>query len=299
MNIKKIVIIKIMEDQINIREEILNLRKELNELKNENKGLNQKINEQSLEIQNLKTEYNKINKEMESNQKIYKSKMEELISEINLLKENMKITNNVIDNAPPLSNFVLKPLSSKNDKNLENIQTTETETGEYITSVSFFLSNSIDLSIAQLKYYGFEEVEGDIRKGAGDLFCVLGCKYEKDQPFITNIIGSVNDKEEPVIIYEKGIKYYAVKDPLNNSDIHKGSGGNFLCLYYTNDPRAGKPIKSLKIVSTQEILNLPNIVKYCMRNTKYNKPFEPLDCNRGRSTKFKKTPQNYIFIERD
>ena len=85
---------------------------------------------------------------------------------------------------------------------------------------------------------------------------------------------------------------------MNNSDIHKGSGGNFLCLYYTNDPKAGKPIKNLKNVSTKEILNFPNIVKYSMRPTKYNKPFESLDCNRGRDTRLRKTPQNYIFIER-
>ena len=240
-----------MEEPINIKEEILNLRKELNELKNENKGLHQKINEQSLEIKNLKAEYNKdinkIKKEMENNQKMNESKIEEFISEINSLKGYTKITNNVIDNAPPLSNSFLTPYSSNNDKVIENIQTTkgETETGEYITSVSFFLSKSLDLSVAQLNYYGFKEVEGDIRKGAGDLFCVLGCKYEKNQPFITNIIGSVSDDEEPVIIYEKGIKYIAVKDPLNNSDIHKGSGGNFLCLYYTNDPKAGKASRCL------------------------------------------------------
>ena len=68
----------------------------------------------------------------------------------------------------------------------------------------FFLSNSIDLSVAQLLYYGYEQVEGDIRKGAGDMYCILGCKYEKNQPYITNIIGNVSDKEEPSIIYENG-----------------------------------------------------------------------------------------------
>ena len=45
-----------MEDEKNNREEISNQKKELNELKTENKNLNQKINEQSLEIKNLKTE---------------------------------------------------------------------------------------------------------------------------------------------------------------------------------------------------------------------------------------------------
>ena len=295
-----------MEDQINTKEEILNLRKEINALKNHNKELNQRINEQSLEIKNLKTEYNKdinkMKKEIENNQKKYESKIEELISEINTIKENMKNPNNIIDNAPPLSNSCLTPMCSNNEK-FDKIQPTETdketEKGEYITSVSFYISNSIDLCVAQLNYYGYEEVEGDVRRGAGDNYCVLGCKYEKNKPFITNILGSVSDKEEPVIIYENGIKYTAVKDPLNNADIHRGSGGNFLCLYYTNDPKAGKPIKHLKNVSTNEILCLPNIIKYCMRKTKYNKPFEPLDCNRGRGNLLRKTPQNYIFIERD
>ena len=291
-----------MEDQINIREEILNLRKDLNELKKENKFLYQKINKQYLKIQNLKTEYNndiyKIKKEMENNQKIYESKFEEMISEINFLKKNMKITNKVKENTLPSKNKNIENIQNKEIKN-EKEKEKKIEIGEYITSVSFFLSNSLDLSVAQLNNNGFKEIEGDIRKGAGDLFCVLGCKYEKNQPFITNIIGSVSDDEEPDVIYENGIQYTVIKDLLNNSDIHKGSNGNCLYLYYTNDPKAGKPIKNLRTESTNEILNYSNIVKYSVRNTKYNKPLEPLDCNRGRSNILRKTPQNYIFIERD
>ena len=275
-----------MDDQINIREEILNLRKEINELKTENNNLRQKIKEQSLEIQNLKEEYIKDKNNM--------------LAEIEKLKENMNYfnRNNNTDNVAPLCNSFITPLSSKNSDTVENIQ--ESEKGDYITSISFYLSNSIDLSIAQLLYYGYEHIEGDIRKDAGGLYCILGCKYEKNQQYITNIIGSVSDKEEPVIIYEDGIKYNAVKDPLNNNaDIHKGSGGNFLCFYYTTDPKAGKPIKRLRTLSTKEILKDQNIVKYCTRKTRYNKPFEPLDCNRGRDSIIRKTPQNYIFIERD
>ena len=52
-------------------------------------------------------------------------------------------------------------------------------------------------------------------------------------------------------------------------------------------------------MSTKEILKDPNIIKYCIRETKYNKPFEPLDCNRGRDSIIRQTPLNYIFIERD
>ena len=36
-----------------------------------------------------------------------------------------------------------------------------------------------------------------------------------------------------------------------------------------------------------------------MRNTKFNKTFESLACNRGRDNIIRNTPQNYIFIERD
>ena len=274
-----------MEDKINVREEILKLTKEINELKTANDDLKKIIKDQSLEIKNLKDDYNKDKKEM--------------LSEIQTLKENINsiMMNKTFDNVPPLCNFPITPLSSKNKFNSEEIQ--KSEKGQYITSVSFFNSNSIDLSLAQLLYYGYEPVEGDIRKDAGGLYCVLGCKYEKNQEFITNIIGSVNDKEEPVIIYENEIKYNAIKDPLNNSDIHKGSGGNYFSLYFTKDPKAGKPIKRLKTLNTKEFLKEPNIVKYCSRKTKYNKPFEPLDCNRGRDTIIRFTSQNYIFIERD
>ena len=291
------------EKEKNLEEEIINLKKELNQLKTENNNLNQKINEHSLEIQNIKTEQNKdiinLKKEISNNQKLYESRIEEIFSEIKILKENINsnITNTIIDNSPPLSNSFLTQLSSNNENNFEKIKTLEKS--KYITSVSFYRSNSIDLCMKELQYYNFEPIEGDIRKGAGDLYCILGCKYEENKPFITNIIGSVSDKEEPVIIYENEIKYTVIKDPLNNSDIHKGSGGNFLFLYYTIDPRAGKPIKNLKILTTKKILNEPNHVKYCMRNTKFNKTFESLDCNRGRDNIIRRTPQIYIIIERD
>ena len=114
-----------MEDQINIREEILNLRKEINELKTENNTLNKKIKEQSLEIQNLKEEYNKDKNCM--------------LSEIEKLKKNMNsIARNNNDNVPPLCNSsLISPFSSKNGDTLETIQ--ESEKGEYITSICFFL----------------------------------------------------------------------------------------------------------------------------------------------------------------
>lgn len=265
-----------------ITEETLNLRKQLKELNNENRDLHKKINEQSLEIKDLKEEY--------------KSKIETIFLEINTLKENIQIRKNNYDNAPPL--IIHKhPFPSKTVKSLDNIDSTKEKTdGKYITSISFFLNNYIDICIEKLNYYGYKEVEGDIRKGAGDLYCVIGCKYEKNQPYITNIIGSVSDDKQPISIYENGIKYIAVKDPFNNFDIHKGSGGNYLSLYYTIDPKAGKPIKNIKTLHTEEFLNSPNLVKYSNRNTEYNKPFQALDCNRGRGGS---TPQNYLVIERD
>ena len=271
-----------MEKQINFKEELLNLRKEIDKYKNENEELKKIIQEQSVEIKNLKEDFDKNKKEM-LNEIL---SLKEAINSINLNKN--------IDNVPPLCNTFLTPMSSKTNNILE-----ESEKGLYITSISFFLGKSIDLSLSQLLYYGYEQVEGDIRKDAGGLFCILGCKYEKNKEFITNIIGSVSDKEEPVVIYENEIKYVAIKDPFNNSDIHKGSGGNFLTLYFTTDPKAGKPIKKLRNVSTKDFLKDSNIVKYCSRKTKYNKPFEPLDCNRGRDSIIRITPQNYIFMERD
>ena len=164
---------------------------------------------------------------MENKQRIYESRIEEIISEIKILKENMnsKITNTIMDNAPPLSNSLLHSFSSNNENKFENIKNLETV--KYITSISFVRGSSVELNMKELQYYNFVPIEGDIRKGAGGLYCILGCKYEKNKPFITNIIGSVSDKEEPVIIYENEIKYIVIKDPLNIADINKGSGDNF------------------------------------------------------------------------
>ena len=274
-----------MEEKENVNEEIINLQKEIKSFKDENKELKRILSEQALEIEKLK--------------EVHIKDKSELLNEIKALKEyiNSTISNKNIDNAPPLCNTYLTPISSKGENKFG--ETPQTEKGEYITSISFFLSNSVDLCLAQLLYYGYQQIEGDIRKDSGGLYCILGCKYEKNQPYITNILGSVSESEEPAVIYENGIQYNVVKDPLNNADIHKGSGGNYLCLYYTKDPKAGKPIKNLKTLSTKEKLNDQNIVKYCSRKTRYNKPFEPLDCNRGRDNIFIITPQNYIFIIRD
>ncbi len=196
-----------------------------------------------------------------------------------------------------MSNSLLTSFSTNNENKFENLKNLETI--KYITSISFFRSNSIELSMNELQYYNYEPIEGDIRRGDGGLCCLLGCKYEINQPSITNIIGSVSDKEEPVMINEDEIKYNVIKDPLNIADIHKGSGGNFLYLYFTTDTRAGKPIKFLKILTSNQSLNQPNFVKYSKRNTKYNQPLESLDCNRGRGNIFRKTPYIYIVIERD
>ena len=70
------------------------------------------------------------------------------------------------------------------------------------------------------------------------------------------------------MINEDEIKYNVIKDPLNIADIHKGSGGNFLYLYFTTDTRAGKPIKSLKILTSNQSLNQPkNVENSTLNNT--------------------------------
>ena len=64
-----------------------------------------------------------------------------------------------IDNAPPLCNTYLTPISSKGENKFG--ETPQTEKGEYITSISFFLSNSVDLCLSQLLYYGYQQIEGN------------------------------------------------------------------------------------------------------------------------------------------
>ena len=117
---------------------------------NFNHNLNQKIDGQSLEIQKLKLEYKK---EISNNQKIYESQIEEIIKK---RKENINSNNKnkIMDNAPTLSNSYLTKLSSNNENKFENIKNLETD--KYITSVKFFISNSIELSMKELEYYNYE-----------------------------------------------------------------------------------------------------------------------------------------------
>ena len=89
---------------------------------------------------------------------------------------NSKITNTIMDNAPPLSNSLLHSFSLNNENKFEN--TKNLETVKYITSISFFRGSSVELNMKELQYNNFEPIEGDIRKGAGGLYYILGCKYE-------------------------------------------------------------------------------------------------------------------------
>ena len=161
-----------------------------------------------------------------------------------------------------------------------------------ITTISFSISKkSIDECYQMLQNRGFSHVEGDIRTGAGKKYVALG--YKRDQYLypITNILGFLSDKSQPETIYENGIEYTKICDDKGNGDIHKGSGGSDLYLYYTRDNRIGKPpIRELIFASyLQKKTSRIEVVQ----NYSRSKRSGDLDINAERAH-----PYNYIIVIR-
>ena len=109
---------------------------------------------------------------------------------------------------------------------------------------------------------------------------------------ITNIIGIVSWSNQPQKIKEDGIEYTLITDNRNNGDIHKGSGGNYLHLYYTKDKRAGKPIRDISFGSYGHSFRKDCDMEV-INHSKKSKGSGALDINTGRGGPF-----NYIFIFR-
>ena len=133
-------------------------------------------------------------------------------------------------------------------------------------------------------------MDGDIRQGAGGKFVALGYKKGTNNYPITNIIGFLSKEKEDSTIYENGYQYAMIKDGSGNGDIHKGSKGEFLFLYYTNDIRVGMPIKGLIFTSLK---HAKTDNKECVQNYSGSLKNGNLDINAKRGGPF-----NYIIIIR-
>ena len=160
----------------------------------------------------------------------------------------------------------------------------------YITYISFNIDNNINGCYNILKGKGYRSIQGDIRQGSGGKYCAVGIKkfFETNKEAITNIIGTVSGSNQPQKIEEDGIEYTFITDNNNNGEIHKGSGGNYLHLYYTKDKRAGKPITDISVGSYDHALNCD---KEVVKHSKNSEHTGDLDINTGRGK-----PYNYIFI---
>ena len=164
----------------------------------------------------------------------------------------------------------------------------------YITDISFSIDSKNNGCYNTLKGNGYGLIQGDIRQGAGGKVCTLGVKrfFETNKEAITNIIGTVSGSNQPQKIKEDGIEYTLITDNRNNGDIHKGSGGNYLHLYYTKDKRAGKNITDISVGSFNHAFR-QDFDMEVVNHSKNSKGYGALDLNSGRGG-----PYNYIFIFR-
>ena len=164
----------------------------------------------------------------------------------------------------------------------------------YITDISFSIDSKNNGCYDTLKGNGYGLIQGDIRQGAGGKVCTLGVKrfFETNKEAITNIIGTVSGSNQPQKIKEDGIEYTLITDNRNNGDIHKGSGGNYLHLYYTKDKRAGKNITDISVGSFNHAFR-QDFDMEVVNHSKNSKGYGALDLNSGRGG-----PYNYIFIFR-
>ena len=165
---------------------------------------------------------------------------------------------------------------------------------DYITDISFSIDSKNNGCYNTLKGNGYGLIQGDIRQGAGGKVCTLGVKrfFETNKEAITNIIGTVSGSNQPQKIKEDGIEYTLITDNRNNGDIHKGSGGNYLHLYYTKDKRAGKNITDISVGSFNHAFR-QDFDMEVVNHSKNSKGYGALDLNSGRGG-----PYNYIFIFR-
>ena len=161
-----------------------------------------------------------------------------------------------------------------------------------ITEVSFEISDDLKSCYRKLRERDFEIVEGDIRRGAGKKYCVLGYKRGTSYFPITDIIGFLSNYKEGYSIRENGFEYRMIKDGNNNGDIHKGSKGEDLYLYYTTDQNVGTPIKELIFASYPDRKSSKMEV---VQNYSGSLRGGDLDINAKRGSK---TPFNYIIIIR-
>ena len=164
----------------------------------------------------------------------------------------------------------------------------------YITDISFSIDSKNNGCYNTLKGNGYGLIQGDIRQGAGGKVCTLGVKrfFETNKEAITNIIGTVSGSNQPQKIEEDGIEYTFITDNNNNVEIHKGSGGNYLHLYYTKDKRAGKNITDISVGSFNHAFR-QDFDMEVVNHSKNSKGYGALDLNSGRGG-----PYNYIFIFR-
>ena len=188
----------------------------------------------------------------------------------------------------------------KNDE--MKYKTSDLESKNPITKIAFSLGISLDICHMELRNNKYTIINGDIRKSCGGKYGAIGIKkYRdfKDKPPITNIIGTISNKQQPDTIQENGCTYHLIKDFNNNGNIHFEECGCYCYLYYTTDNKYS-PIKDIEFISYDK--EAKNFIEMA-QNSSLSESSGNLDIARMRGFKFNKgnwqpARYNYIIIYR-
>lgn len=141
-------------------------------------------------------------------------------------------------------------MDSNNTNNTEeaNDSLPPTNNSDYITEITFAIGKNIEECRNKLESKQYTIINDDIRRGGKKKYVLLGYKKNNNEQPITNIIGLYSEVKLINGTLEcNSCKYTQIIDSDNKEgDIHRGSGGNFLYLYYTRDKKAGLPLRALK-----------------------------------------------------
>ena len=136
---------------------------------------------------------------------------------------------------------------NNNIMNINNYAAAPTDNSDYITDITFAVGKTFDDCRKKLENNQYYIINTDIRANGKKKYCVLGYKKNRGEEPITNIVGIFSNNEfyDPIIY--KSCQYKKIIDLEKNSgDINRGSGGNYLYLYYTTDKKAGLPIRGIR-----------------------------------------------------
>lgn len=116
----------------------------------------------------------------------------------------------------------------------------EGDNSRYVSKMTIEYGSDKNQVKAKLIEAGYSVVNKDMNQSAAGPHIYIGCKYsENANEAITNLLTLHNKNHYAAYsVTDEAHIYYIVSEV----DLNKGAGGDYIYLYYTRDPRAGKPL---------------------------------------------------------